>query len=86
MTSFLHPYVLCCITCHNQDMEATQGPINRQVDEKAVVHIYNGILLRDKKNEILLLTTVWMDLEGIMLSEIKSVRDKYQMISLIWAT
>ena len=37
-----------------------------------------------KKNEILPFATTWMDLEGIMLSEIsQSEKDKYHMISLI---
>ena len=36
-----------------------------------------------KKNEILPFTTPWMDLEGIMLSEINQTeKDKYHMISL----
>ena len=34
------------------------------------------------KNEILLFMTAWMDIEGIMLSEIsQSEKDKYHMIS-----
>ena len=37
-----------------------------------------------KKKEILPFATAWMDLEGIMLSEIRqSEKDKYYMISLI---
>ena len=37
-----------------------------------------------KKNEILPFATTWMDLEGIMLSEIsRTEKDKYCMISLI---
>ena len=37
-----------------------------------------------KKNKILLSATTWMDLEGIMLSEISQrEKDKYCMISLI---
>ena len=35
-----------------------------------------------KKNEILPFAT-WMELEGIMLSEISQRKDKYQMTSLI---
>ena len=39
-----------------------------------------------KKNEILPFVTTWMDLEGIILSEISQTeRDKYCMISLICA-
>ena len=38
-----------------------------------------------KKKKILPLTTAWMDLENIMLSEIsQSEKDKYHMISLMW--
>ena len=37
-----------------------------------------------KKNEILPFATTWMDLEGIMLSEISQTEtDKYYMISFI---
>ena len=49
-----------------------------------LVYIYNGVLLRMKKNEILPFATMWMELEGIMLSEIRqSEKDKYPMTSLI---
>ena len=37
-------------------------------------HTHNGILLSHKKNEILPLMTIWMDLESIMLSEISQQR------------
>ena len=37
-----------------------------------------------KRNEILPFVTMWMELEGIMLSEIsQSEKDNYHMISLI---
>ena len=45
-----------------------------------VVEYYSAI----KKNDILPFATTWMDLEGIMLSEIIYIeKDKYCMISLI---
>ena len=38
-----------------------------------------------KKKEVLPFATTWMDLEGIMLSEISQAeKNKYQMISLMW--
>ena len=40
------------------------------MDEEDVVYIYSGILLSHKKNEILPFATTWMDLEGIIRSEI----------------
>ena len=50
---------------------------------KNVWYIYNGILLAIKGNEILPYEATWMDLEGIMLSEISQTeKDKYCMISL----
>ena len=57
------------ITYICQDMEATSVSINRKMD-KDVTYIYNRILFNHKKNENLPLKTTWMDLEGIMLSEI----------------
>ena len=48
------------------------------------VYTHNGILLSHKKDEILLFSATWMDLEGIMLSEISQTeKDKYYMIPLI---
>ena len=41
------------------------------------MYIHNEILLSYKNNEILPFTTSWMDLEGIMLSEIRQTeKDK----------
>ena len=51
------------------------------MDKEDVAHIYNGPLLSRKKNEGLSFAT-WMNLEGIMLSEIsQKEKDKYHMIS-----
>ena len=40
------------------------------MDKEDVVHIYNGILLSHKMNEVLPLAATWMQLEIIILSEI----------------
>ncbi|XP_053059302.1 transmembrane gamma-carboxyglutamic acid protein 4 isoform X2 [Acinonyx jubatus] len=76
-------YYLCITKCNRQqypgivynrqDMEATQVSINRWI--KKMWHTYNGVsLTHKKKNEILLLKTTWMDLEGILLN--KSHRER----------
>ena len=48
-----------------------------------MVYIDNGIHSAREKNEILPYAEAWMDLEGIMLSEISQTeKDIYYMISL----
>ena len=47
-------------------------------------HIYSGILISHKKNEILPFAAMYMDLKNIMLSAISQIeKDKHCMISLI---
>ena len=54
------------------------------MDKEDVVHIQNGILFSHKKEMNPTIATTWMELEGIMLSEISQAeKDKYEMISLI---
>ena len=53
------------------------------MDKEDVVYIHNGMSLSHKKNEILSFATTLVDLEGIVLSEIKIVKDTYCMLSLI---
>ena len=52
------------------------------MDKEDVVHIYNGILLSHKKNEIVPFAEMWMDLETVMQSGV-SQKNKYHIISLI---
>ena len=54
-------------------------------DEDVCIYIYTiEYYSAIKKNEILPFATMWLDLEGITLSEIsQSEKDKYCMLSLI---
>ena len=70
---YMHPSVHCSTLYNSQDLEATQMSIDRGMD-KGVVHIFNGILLGHKKNEIMPFPATWMQLEIIMLS--KSERER----------
>ena len=57
--------------------------INRRMDKEDVVHIYNGILVSHKKNEIMPIAATWMDLEIVILSEVnQKEKEKYYMILL----
>ena len=80
----MHPYVYHSTFYNSQDMEATKCP---SVDEwiKKRWYIYTmEYYSATRKKEILPLSTTWMELEGIILSEISQAKnDKYQMISLI---
>ena len=79
----MHPNVITELF-NSQDMKATEVPIDRGMD-KDVVHIYHGLLLRHKKNEIMPFAATWVDLEMIISSEVSQAeKDQYHMISLIW--
>ena len=55
------------------------------MDKEDVVYIHNGIPFSHKKNEILPFATMWVDLEGTVLSEISQTeKDKYWMLSHMW--
>ena len=46
-------------------------------------YTHNGILLSQKKNEILQFAAIWVDLEGVMLSEIKSDRERQILYDIL---
>ena len=49
-----------------------------------MVHLYNGILLTHKKDKIMPFAAAWMELEILILSEVRQKeKDKYYMIGLI---
>ena len=50
-----------------------------------VAHIYNGILLSHKKNEIELFVVRWMDLQTVIQSEVRQKeKNKYRMLTHIY--
>ena len=58
------------------------------MDKKKLWYIYTmEYYTAERKKELLLFTTAWMELESIMLSEIRqAVKDKYHMISPLTGT
>ena len=66
---YLHPNVHGSTIYSSQGMEATYTSINRGMDKEDVVHIYNGILLSHRTDEIMPFAATWMDLEIIILSK-----------------
>ena len=51
--------------------------------DEDVLHTYNGILLNHKKNGIMSFATTWMELAIVILSEVKSDRERQYHILLI---
>ena len=77
-------YVHRSLIYNSQKLERTQMPLNRGMDTENVVHLNNGILLSYLKNEFMKFLGKWMDLEGIILSEVtQSQRNSNDMYSLI---
>ena len=74
-------HVHCSAINSSQDMEATEMSIERRMDKDDGVHIYSGILLSHKMNEIMPFAATRMALEIIILS--KPDKDKYHIILLI---
>ena len=55
-------------------MEATSMTTDREIDQEDVVHVYNGIqwnITQPEKRKEWHLQLIWMDLEIIILSEVK---------------
>ena len=80
----MHLYAHCSITHNSQSMDATQAStIDKRIKKRwytCTMKYYSVV----KKNRILPFATTWMDLEGIMLSEISQTeKDKHHVISLI---
>ena len=58
--------------------------INRRMDVEDVVHIYSGILLSQKRNEIGSFVETWIDLETVIQSEVsQKEKNKYPIVTHI---
>ena len=57
------------------------------MDKGDVVHIYNGILLSHKKNEVGSFVETWMDVETVIQSEVsQKEKNKYHILTHICGT
>ena len=72
LKDYKHRYFHCSFIYNRQDLEVAQVSINRWVNKTTMGYLHNGILLGcRKKKKILPFATARMDLENIMLSEIR---------------
>ena len=73
-------YVYSSLIYNSQKLERTQMPLNRGMDTENVVHLHSAI----KKNEFMKFLGKWIDMEGIILSEVtQSQKNSHDMYSLI---
>ena len=83
----MHPNAHCSTIYNSQVMEATEMSMVRRMDKEEVVHIYNGILLSHKRNEIGSFVEMWMDLETVIESEVsQKEKNKYRILTHIYGT
>ena len=67
----MYSNVHCSTTCNSQDMEATEMFINRGEDKEDVYIYTMDYYSALKKNEIMAFAASCMDLDIIMLSEVR---------------
>jgi hypothetical protein len=77
-------YVHSSLIYISQKLERTQMPLNRRMNTENVVHFTMEYYSSIKKNEFLKFLGKWMDLEGIILSEVtQSQYTSHDMYSLV---
>ena len=66
----------CNIVYNSQDIEALYVSTDGWMDKENIVYLYNGVLPSQQRSEILPFSKIWMELKGIMLSEIRQKEKK----------
>ena len=74
LKKYTHPNVHSRIIYNSQDMKATTMPINRGMDKENMVHKYNEILLSHRKEWNNAITATWIDLEIVILNEVRQIK------------
>ena len=55
------------------------------MDKEDVAHIYNGLILSHKNDEIELFVVRWMDVESVIWNEVsQKEKNKYHMVTHIY--
>ena len=81
----MYPCVHCSIIYSCQDTEVTKVPVNTWMDKEVVVHIYNAILFKYKKNKNLVICHNMDGPGGIMLSEVSQTeKDRLCDFTYTW--
>jgi len=80
---YMHSNVHCSTIYNSHHMEVTQMSTNRVMDKENVLYRINYILLSHKKNTIMPFAATWMDLEFVLLSEVRERQISYD-IAYMW--
>ena len=77
-------YVHSSLIYNSQRLERTQMSLNRGMGTENVGHLHNGVYSAIKNNGFMKFLGKWMDLEGMILSEVtQSQKNTHDMHSLI---
>ena len=74
-------YVHSSLIYNNQKLETNKMSLKRGIDTEYVVHFTVKYYRATKKSEFMKFLGKWMDLEGIILSEVTQSHDMYSLIS-----